>query len=258
MILPVEKMPVKLDIKNITKSFGEGSKKREVLKDISFTVNKGEFVCILGPSGCGKSTLLRHIAGFETIDSGSILLNGQEPENSMPNRIMVFQDFNQLFPWKTVLENVMFPLEVNKTGISKKQMEQVAGRYLKMVKLEGYDNYYPHQLSGGMKQKAAIARSLVLNPEVLLMDEPFGSLDAQGKSALLEMLLKIWEETGITILFVTHDIQEAIILSDRIIVMDNREGNIKKVIQNGIERPRSPSCMGFAKLWQDIYDLLES
>jgi NitT/TauT family transport system ATP-binding protein len=171
-----------------------------------------------------------------------------------PGRIMVFQDFNQLFPWKTVLENIMFPLKVNKMGDSLKDIKCKAQRYLGMVKLDGFDNYYPHQLSGGMKQKAAIARALALNPEILLMDEPFGSLDAQTRDALQEMLLKIWEDTEITILFVTHDIQEAIILSSRIIIMDGDSGNIKSIIDNTIKRPRTPLSSGFSEIWEKAYE----
>lgn len=239
----------KLEIKDISRSFFNEDGKKTVLSNISFYVDEGEFICILGPSGCGKSTLLRHITGFETPDSGSILLNGVELSGTDPGRIMVFQDFNQLFPWKTVLENVMFPMKAIKAGHNKKDIKEKAQRLLSLVKLDGFDDYYPHQLSGGMKQKTAIARALALDPEILLMDEPFGSLDAQSKASLQEMLLKIWKDTGKTILFVTHDIYEALILSDRIVIMDGDKGSIKSIIDNTMERPRTPSSPGFPELW---------
>lgn len=220
-----------LEIKNLTKVFIQNGNKLEVHRNLSFGVNKGEFLCILGPSGCGKSTLLKEIAGFEKKDSGYITLNGNEISKTEINRIMVFQDFDQLFPWKTVLQNVIFPLKLNKIGNSNFEKERIARKYLAMVKLEDFCDYYPHQLSGGMKQRVALIRALVIKPEILLMDEPFGSVDAQTRDELQNMLLSIWRRFNVTIIFVTHDIHEAILLSNRIIVMGKGLDNIKKIIE---------------------------
>lgn len=244
----------KLEIKSIKKSFYKNNVKNTVLKDIRFDVFKGEILCVLGSSGCGKSTLLRQIAGFDTPDVGEILLDGQKIMKPSVKCIMIFQDFQQLFPWKTVLENVMFPLKVLKIGATFEERKTVAKNYLSMVQLDGFDNYYPNQLSGGMKQKAAIARALALKPEVLLMDEPFGSLDAQTRNTFQNILLKIWKSTATTIVFVTHDIQEAILLSDRILILDIEGKNIKNMISNTLPRPRSPGDPGFSEMWNKIYD----
>lgn len=245
-----------LEIKNLLKSFGKDNN-IPVLKDINFNVNKGDFVCLLGPSGCGKSTLLKHIASFDTANSGHILLNGKEVKKPELNRVMVFQDFEQLFPWKTLLQNVVFPLKANKIGSSDKNRLEIAKKYLSMVKLNDYLNYYPHELSGGMKQRASIARALSINPEILLMDEPFGSLDAQTKNTLQKMLVEIWEKTNTTIIFVTHDIHEAILLSNKIIVMGYSPKSIRKIIENNLPRPRTLVDKDSLDLFNDIYSLLE-
>lgn len=247
-----------LNIKNLSKSFDVGKEKLLVLKDINMSVNKGEFISIVGPSGCGKSTLLAQIAGFVRSDVGYITLNEKMILKPGLNRIMVFQDLNQLFPWKTVLENVIFPLKVNKIYNSKKERIDRAKRYLSMVKLEDFYNYYPHQLSGGMKQRVAIARALSINPEILIMDEPFGSLDIQTRSNLQNMLIDVWKKTHITVIFVTHDIQEAILLSDRIIVMDKNPGVIKKIINNHLPRPRNSLNNEFIKLLKYTCEFFKS
>lgn len=245
-----------LEIKNLSKSFGKASSKSLILKDINFSVNKGEFLCIVGPSGCGKSTLLRQIGSFDTADSGNILLNNKYVTKPELNRIMVFQDFNQLFPWKTVMENIIFPLKTNKLIKNKKELLEMGEKYLSMVKLEKFSKYYPHQLSGGMKQRIAIARALAINPHILLMDEPFGSLDAQTRSELQDMLLNIWQETNITVIFVTHDIQESILLSDRIVIMGKNPGHIKKIIDNPLPRPRSLENRELSSIYKNIYNEL--
>lgn len=251
-------MSAKLQIENITKCFNKNNNKLIVLNEVSFDVNSRDFVCILGPSGSGKSTLLRHIAGFSSPDSGHVLLNGDKIKSPSPRAIMVFQDLNQLFPWMTVFQNIMFALKSCKIGSSPEEREEIAKKYLKLVKLIGFDNYYPHQLSGGMKQKAAIAKALSVNPEVLLMDEPFGSLDAQTRNNLQDMLLEIWENTGVTIVFITHDLYEAIKLSNRIIVLDKENGNIKAAINNTVKRPRVPTDIEFMGLWNKLYDMLQA
>jgi len=247
-----------LEIENLSKAFGDENNKRIVLKNVSFTVNKGDFLCLLGPSGCGKSTLLKHIASFQSPDSGHIFLNKEEVKKPQKNRVMVFQDFEQLFPWKTVLQNVIFPLKVNKIGSSKKEREEIAKKYLSMVHMEDYLNYYPHELSGGMKQRASIARALAMKPEILLMDEPFGSLDAQTRRSLQKLIIDIWENTNTTIIFVTHDIHEAILLSDKILVMGHYPENIKTIIENKLPRPRNMASDDGLNLYKEIYKLLET
>lgn len=245
-----------LEIKNLSKSFKGSSYESLVLEDINFTVNQGDFLCILGPSGCGKSTLLKQIACFDRADSGTILLNNKAVTSPELNRVMVFQEFDQLFQWKTVIENVSFPIRVKNKSTSKKESYEIANRYLSMVKLDSYENYYPHELSGGMKQRVAIARALSINPQILLMDEPFGSLDAQTRTVLQEMIVDIWEKTNLTIIFVTHDIHEAILLSTKILVMDKNPGRAKKIIDNNLLRPRTHNQPGFSNIYQEVYNLL--
>ncbi len=215
-----------ITISNLSKVY----EKRSILKNIDLQIEKGEFICIIGPSGCGKSTLLNLIGGFLENDGGSVKIKGQVVEK--PNRqcIMVFQEFDQLFPWKTVKKNVAFPLQKSHHANNKKDIEALARHYLKMVKLEEFLDFYPHQLSGGMKQRCAIARALVTTPEVLLMDEPFGSLDIQTKKEQQDILLAIWKKTQTTILFVTHDVREALNLADRIIILG--DGQLKSIIDN--------------------------
>ncbi|TCL69396.1 NitT/TauT family transport system ATP-binding protein [Hydrogenispora ethanolica] len=251
-------MSSKLEIKALQKSYSQGNTCLRVLEAIDFTVGQGEFVCLLGSSGSGKSTLLRMIAGFETPDSGEIVLDGQPVTGPTAKRIMVFQDFNQLFPWKTVLENVVFPLKMKRIGASDRERRAMAAVYLAMVKLEGCEQCYPHQLSGGMKQKAAIARALALQPELLLMDEPFGSLDAQTREVLQQTLVKVWQDTGVTIVFVTHDIQEAVILADRIVILSKNNHRIREIVQNTLNRPRDPGDPLFPKMWQEVYGMLDA
>ncbi len=250
-------MSMILEIKDLSKYFIAENEKLLVLDNINMTVNKGEILCILGPSGCGKSTLLNQIAGFDKPDIGYIKLNKTIISKPELNRIMVFQDLNQLFPWKNVLHNVVFPLKANKIGNSKLERLKKAEKYLSMVKLEDFHNYYPHQLSGGMKQRAAIARALAINPEILLMDEPFGSLDIQIRTSLQKMVIDIWQKTNITVIFVTHDIQEAITLSHRIVVMDKNPGRIKNIINNTLPRPRNSIDSVFSEMYKKVYNLLE-
>lgn len=245
-----------LEVKGLEKSFATEKRKFKVLAHIDLKVHQGDFVCIVGPSGCGKSTLLSQLAGLEKPDSGHIYLNGVEVVKPETNRIMVFQDFNQLFPWKTVLQNVMFPLKLHRIGSSDRERREAAKHYLSLVKLNGFEDFYPHELSGGMKQRVAIARALAMKSEILLMDEPFGSLDAQSRAELQKMLLEIWETTGITILFVTHDIAEAILLSNRIVVMGQAPENIREVVPNDLKRPRLSSDPHFGKLYERIYHML--
>ena len=228
----------------------------QALEDISFSVEEGEFLTILGPSGCGKSTLIRSIAGFQTPEKGKIIMGEKQVTKPGPDRIMVFQEFDQLFPWKTVYGNINYALRVN--GIPSEERKKKTEHYLEMVNLSDFASAFPHQLSGGMKQRAAIARSLALNPEILLMDEPFGSLDAQTRAILQTELVRIWQKVRSTIIFITHNIQEAILMGDRVMVMSNDPGKIKDIVKVDIKRPRLPETPEFMTLWHKLYGLLET
>lgn len=244
-----------LDIKNIYKCYQQNDEKKIVLEEIDFSVEKSEFVAILGPSGCGKTTLLKIIAGFLDTKKGAVYKNGKKLTESGPDRIMVFQEFRQLFPWKTVLDNVIFALKTRKIAKNSAEREKMANLYLKKVGLSDVYDYYPHQLSGGMKQRVALARTLAADPEIMLMDEPFGSLDSQTRTTLQNLLIDIWQEAQKTILFVTHDIKEAIILADRIIVMNKNPGMIKKIINNDLKRPRDILSNEFNQLYRNISEV---
>jgi len=249
-------MADKVKVKNLFVKFEGEQGNVQALEDINFTVREGEFLTILGPSGCGKSTLIRSIAGFQSPEKGQILLGNHNVAEPGPDRIMVFQEFDQLFPWRTVIGNITYALKVS--GVKKEEREKRAMRYLEMVNLQDFTRAFPHQLSGGMKQRAAIARSLALNPEILLMDEPFGSLDAQTRSVLQSELVRIWQKVGSTIIFITHNIQEAILLGDRVMVMSTAPGKIKDIVDVDIKRPRLPETPEFMRLWHRLYGLLET
>ncbi len=229
----------------------------ETILELNLDIYRGEILCLIGPSGCGKSTLLRLIAGIESPDHGKIIMEDREVTKPDAKCVMVFQDFNQLLPWKTVLMNIVYPMKINKIGGSKEERIETAKKLLKLVRLTGHDNSYPYQLSGGMKQKAAIARALAMSPRILLMDEPFGSLDGLARAALQDTLLEIWMNTGVTILFVTHDIQEAVKISDRTIVLGNEKGRFRGIIKNNIKRPRNIGDREFSDMYRNIYQLLK-
>lgn len=243
-----------LHIHNVQKSFTNRGKTEQVLKDIDLHIKEGEFVSLLGPSGCGKSTLLSIVAGLTNPSEGSVLIDNQRITKPGKDRGMVFQQA-ALFPWLSVEENVMFPL---KKEMKKKEAREVAQKYLKLVQLSPYAKHSPHELSGGMQQRVAIARALAMNPRVLLMDEPFGALDEQTRMRLHDELESIWLETKKTILFVTHSIQEAVKLSDRIIVMGTHPGTVLKDIQVKIERPREKHIQEIAQYEQTILELLKT
>jgi NitT/TauT family transport system ATP-binding protein len=215
-----------------------------VIDDVSFGVREGEFVTIIGPSGCGKSTLLNIVAGLESYDSGDIVVRGHRIGGAGPDIIMVFQE-DSLFPWLTVQGNVEFGLELK--GLSKQERKRIACEYIELVDLEQFADAQVHQLSGGMKQRAAIARALALNPRILLMDEPFGALDARTRQILQNEIQKIHEKTKKTILFVTHDVREAVSLGDRVIVFTRRPAQIKQQYIVDLPRPRDsedPTLIG--------------
>ena len=243
-----------LEVQNLSKVFDANTdNEKDVLKDVSLQVARNEFLCILGPSGCGKTTLLRCIAGFEGYE-GSVLVNGQERRLPGTDRIMVFQEFNQLFPWKTVEKNIQYPLK--RQGIRDKAMlKERSEDVLQKVKLSGYEKYYPYQLSGGMKQRVAIAKALALKPEIILMDEPFAALDAMTRNELQDELMRISLEEKCTIIFITHNIQEAIVLGTRILVLA-QEGKIVVDEKNRIEKPVTPASEGYGATWERLHSAL--
>lgn len=203
------------------------------LDRISLEVREGEFLCLLGPSGCGKSTLLYLIGGFMPVSAGSILIDGKPITSPGPDRGIVFQHF-ALFPWKTVRKNVLYGLE--RMGLPREEREARAQSFIDLVGLRGFEDSYPSQLSGGMKQRAAIARTLAIDPKILLMDEPFGALDAQTRATMQMELLSIWQKSPKTVIFVTHDVQEAVLLADRIAVMSARPGRLKTIVDSNFDK----------------------
>ncbi|WP_082233363.1 ABC transporter ATP-binding protein [Halobacillus massiliensis] len=243
-----------LQISDVGKSFHDRENGDfQVFSNINLDIDKKEFVSLLGPSGCGKSTLLALIAGLEKTTSGEILLEGNEIKNAGPDRGMVFQQ-PSLFPWLDVKENVTFPL---KSTMNKKEADERADHFLKMVHLSRFKDRYTYELSGGMQQRVAIARALAMDPKVLLMDEPFGALDEQTRHILHDELIKVWQETQKTIVFVTHSIQEAIKLSDRVVVMGTRPGRIIADFEIDIPRPRKRDDARVIELENKIMDLLK-
>lgn len=225
-----------LEVKHLGKVFDSGKGRVNALEDINFRVYRREFVTVIGPSGCGKSTLIRILAGLESASSGEVLLDGTPVTTPGPDRGMVFQGYT-LFPWLTVKRNVMFGLR--NQGAAKSEAESEALEWIKLVGLEKFAEAYPDQLSGGMKQRVAIARALAAKPRILLMDEPFGALDAQTRTRMQSYLLEIWRHVDITILFITHDLDEAIYLADRILVLDAHPGRVNELIEVPVSRPRS-------------------
>jgi NitT/TauT family transport system ATP-binding protein/sulfonate transport system ATP-binding protein len=244
-----------LAIKDLSKRFTIGEQTVEALRDVNLTISKGEFVCLIGASGCGKSTLLRIIAGFETATSGTVEMYGTPITAPGPERGMVFQDF-ALFPWLRVKENIAFGPK--QRGLPQVNLDEIAARYTDMVGLTKFANYYPSQLSGGMKQRVAIARVLANDCEVLLMDEPFGALDALTREKLQQELLEIWERTKVTVIFVTHSVEEAVVLSDRVVVMTAGPGRFEHDARIQLSRPREVSAIDFNQVRRDITQRLTS
>ena len=243
-----------LVIDNLTKTYADQGQTESVLKNLDLQIAEREFLCILGPSGCGKTTLLRCIAGFEKFE-GSIYVNGEEKHAPGTDRIMVFQDFNQLFPWKTVEKNIQYPLRLS--GIrDKAQLKRMSDEALAKVQLTAYAHYYPYQLSGGMKQRVAIAKALALKPKIILMDEPFAALDAMTRRTLQNELLRITEQETCTFIFITHNIQEAIVLGKRILVL-SKGGKIVYDQKNSLPRPITPASPNYGELWQQLRDALD-
>ncbi|HEX3890176.1 MAG TPA: ABC transporter ATP-binding protein [Verrucomicrobiae bacterium] len=227
--------PVVLSVRDLRKTFGANGGTQVVFDHVSLEIHRREFVCVVGPSGCGKSTFIRIVAGLDEATCGEILLDKIAINGPGPDRGMVFQGYT-LFPWLTVKHNVMFGLKMH--GKDDNTAESEARQWLDMVGLAKFENSYPHELSGGMKQRVAIARALANNPRILIMDEPFGALDAQTRCQMQAYLLQIWKKVDVTILFITHDLDEAAYLSDRILVMGTNPGRVVEVIENPVPRPR--------------------
>ena len=236
-----------IDISGVSLVYDTPGGKVPGVKDVSIRIDASEFVCIVGPSGCGKSTLLNIIAGFLTPAAGEIRIGGKAVTGHGMDRGVVFQDFAQLFPWRTALGNVAFGLEMK--GMGKAEREEIAREQLRLVKLEKFTASYPHHLSGGMQQRVAIARALAYNPAVLLMDEPFAALDALTRDDMQRLLAEVWRATRKTVIYVTHNVAEAVYLADRVIVMSPHPGTVKADIRIPLDRPRDPLSAEFLE-WQ--------
>lgn len=252
-----EKGNIKVHIENVKKTYSTRNGEVVALNGINLDIMDNEFVTVVGPSGCGKSTILNIMAGLLEPTSGRIICNGEEVHGTGPDRGVVFQQY-ALFPWLTVKKNVLFPLKMK--GIKGEEAEEIAMKYIKMVDLEKFCNHYPKELSGGMKQRVAIARAYAANPEVLLMDEPFGALDAQTRTQLQQELLETWERERKTCFFITHDVDEALILGQRVVIMSARPGRIKDIVEVDIPYPRdqetkmSPRFLELKnKIWSQVY-----
>ena len=233
----IKKRPILLKVDSLKKKFQDREGEIVALGNISFSVHQREFICVIGPSGCGKSTLIRIIAGLEKQTSGSILLDSKPIDSPSSDRGMVFQNYT-LFPWLTIKKNIMFGLIMSKTD--RQEANAKAMDWLELVGLSEFSDLYPHQLSGGMKQRVAIARALATRPRILLMDEPFGALDAQTRAQMQSYLLQIWESIDITIIFITHDLEEAIYLADRIFVLGSSSNQLQEIVEIPVSRPRKP------------------
>ncbi|MBI3997320.1 MAG: ABC transporter ATP-binding protein [Candidatus Omnitrophica bacterium] len=244
---------MRIELQHISKSFRHNGHAVDVLQDINLAVEPGEFVCLLGPTGCGKSTILNLVAGLDAPDAGTVLVDGTPVTGPGPRRVVVFQDA-ALFPWLTVLGNVEFGLRM--ANVPKQERRVAAMAYIKLVHLSKFAHAYPHQLSGGMRQRVAIARGLVMQPDILLMDEPFGALDAQTRAVLQEELLEIWRKTGCSVLFVTHSVREAIGLADRVYVLSARPARIRDVERIDVPRPRHADHPALAQAQQKILQSL--
>lgn len=245
-----------IEATRITKWYGINENERMMaLAELSLKINDNEFFCLVGPSGCGKSTLLKIIAGLESVDGGIVTIDGERIHGPGLNRGMVFQDY-ALFPWLTVKQNIEFGLELRK--VSKNERKETVERYINMVGLSGFEKSLPNKLSGGMKQRVAIARALSLRPKILLMDEPLGALDAFTRLQMQEEITRIWKEEKQTVIFVTHDIEEAAYLGDRIAVMTPNPGKVKKIVEVPIPRPRKRTDPFLVKLRDEVYqDIIE-
>jgi len=245
---------VVINIAHLSKTFPRERGMIIALDEFGLEVRKGEFVCLLGPSGCGKTTVLRIVAGLETKSGGSVTVEGREVRDAGPDRGMVFQEF-ALFPWRSVRKNIEFGLEVK--NVPETERARVSKELIELVGLEGFEDAHPRELSGGMKQRVAIARALANDPEVLLMDEPFGSLDAQTRNLMQKELLRIWSARRKTVLFVTHSVEEAVYLADRVVVMTARPGKVREIVGLPLNRPRNRTSREFIDIRSKVLGELE-
>lgn len=233
----LKQRPVAMEVKGLTKTFRSHHGEVTALRNIDLKIHKREFVCVIGPSGCGKSTLIRILAGLEQASQGQVLLDGKEVTKPGPERGMVFQGYT-LFPWLSVKRNIMFGLL--ESGMDARNAEAEARQWIELIGLSRFEKSYPHQLSGGMKQRVAIARALANKPKVLLMDEPFGALDAQTRAKMQAYLMEIWKNIDVTVFFITHDLDEAVYLADRILVLKANPGEVQELVEVPVPQPRSP------------------
>src|ERR1700720_3740881 len=243
-----------IEAANVALIYDTPSGRVPAVEDVSFGIETSEFLCIVGPSGCGKSSLLNIIAGFLAPTSGEIRIGGRPVTGHGMDRGVVFQDFAQLFPWRTALGNVTFGLEMK--GVGREEREKIALGQLALVKLEKFAHSYPHHLSGGMQQRVAIARALAYNPSVLLMDEPFAALDALTRDAMQRLLAEVWRATRKTVVYVTHNVAEAVYLADRVVVMTPHPGRVKIELPITLPRPRDPLSVEFLQYQKELLRLL--
>jgi len=239
-----------IEVKDVTLVYDTPGGRVPGVSGVNFTLEPSEFLCIVGPSGCGKTTLLNIIAGFLTPAMGEIRIGGKAVTGHGLDRGIVFQDFAQLFPWRTALGNVAFGLEMK--GVPKAEREEIALKQLELVKLGKFAHAYPHHLSGGMQQRVAIARALAYNPAVLLMDEPFAALDALTRDEMQRLLADVWQATGKTVIYVTHNVAEAVYLADRVIVMTPHPGTVKAEVAIRLPRPRDPLSVAFLEHQKEL------
>src|SRR4249920_3607510 len=239
-----------IEAANVALIYDTPSGRVPAVEDVSFGIETSEFLCIVGPSGCGKSSLLNIIAGFLIPTRGEIRIGGKPVTGSGMDRGVVFQDFAQLFPWRTALGNVTFGLEMK--GVAKEERTRIAREQLRLVKLEKFTGSYPHHLSGGMQQRVAIARALAYNPSVLLMDEPFAALDALTRDDMQRLLADVWRETRKTVIYVTHNVAEAVYLADRVVVMTPHPGLVKAQVPITLPRPRDPLSVDFLEFQKEL------
>lgn len=249
-------MADQIEVKNVTYEYTVDSGRVLAIKDINFTVGKSEFVCLVGPSGCGKTTILNILAGLLHPTAGEIRIGDGPMSGNRQNRGVVFQDFAQLFPWRTARQNVEFGLEMRRIG--KSEREETSLEFLRLVGLEKFADVFPHQLSGGMQQRVAIARALAYNPQVLLMDEPFAALDAMTRDDMQQLLTDVWQKTKKTVVYITHNVAEAVFLGDKVIVLNAHPGTIKTELPLDLPRPRDPLNESFVATQRDIMRHLRS
>lgn len=243
-----------IECKDISLVYDTPAGSVQAVKGVSLDIQQSEFLCLVGPSGCGKSTMLNIVAGFLKPTEGTMQIGGKAVSGSGTDRGIVFQDFAQLFPWRTALGNVSFGLEMK--GVPKEEREAIAREQLRLVKLEKFVNSYPHHLSGGMQQRVAIARALAYNPSVLLMDEPFAALDAMTRDEMQKLLADVWAQTKKTVIYVTHNVAEAVYLADRVIVMSPHPGRISHEVRIPLPRPRDPLSIEFLEMQKHLVGMI--